>query len=375
VQPPPELDIVEPTLASAASRERGGGAELAKPRASVTLEDVAREANVHYSTVSRALDPQKAFRVSEATRTRVQAIARRLGYLPDVMASGLKRGRSQTVAVVVGDLTNPNVAPVLRGIAAGLEPRGLMPLICETHDDSERLEQILNLLLSRRIDAILLSSATMRDGSLLRKIRGHNVPLVLAVQNCPGVRLPLCAYDDFLGGRLAAQHLLALGHRRLAQLRGPMDITSCRDRAIGFSKTVEAAGATEITVDGEAPTGSVEDGRRLMRKVLDRRRALPTAIFNHHDLMAIGALKLAREYGLRCPDDISFVGYHDLPGIDEVVPPLTSIRLPREELGRVAAEMMLERLASNERPVVQRRLTPTLVVRGSTAAPPRTRRG
>jgi len=354
-------------------RGRGGAGERGEQRqgrAAVTLEDVARAAGVHYSTVSRALDPAKVWRVNVSTRKHVQAVARRMGYHPDMVASGLKRGRTNTVAVVVGDLGNPNIAPVLRGIANGLEAAGLMSLISETQDDSARLERILNHLMSRRVDAIIMTAARLRDAATLRRIRRSGMPLVLAVQDVPGIRLPASTNDDFMGGVLAAQHLLSLGHRRLAQLRGPTDIYSCVQRAEGFSKTVAAAGASEVVVRATAPTGSPEDGGRLMRKLLDSKGARATGVFAHHDLMAFGALTAAEERGLMCPRDLSIVGYHDLPHDDRIVPPLTSIRQPREALGRVAAELLVEMLASPDRPPAARKLPPTLVVRQSTGPAP-----
>jgi LacI family transcriptional regulator, galactose operon repressor len=300
-------------------------------------------------------------------------VARRLGYQRDVLASGLKRGRSQTVAVVVGDLTNMNVTPVLRGIANALEPQGMMPLICETQDDSERLQRIVNQLISRRIDSMLVIAARLGDAPILRRLRRLGVPTVLAVQIVPGVRLPSCTYDDYLGGRLAAQHLLSLGHRRLAQLRGPEDIWACVQRAAGFSRAVAEAGATEIVVKETAPTGSPDDGRRLMRQLMNRKGALPTGIFVHHDLMGFGALALAAEHGLTVPRDFSLVGYHDLPHVEMITPPLTSVRLPREELGRIAAEIMLDLMQSPDHKPTTHKLQPTLVVRQSTAPAPKVR--
>jgi LacI family transcriptional regulator len=336
----------------------------------VTLEDVARAAGVHYSTVSRALDPTKVWRVNVTTRKNVQAVARRMGYQPDLVASGLKRGRTNTVAVVVGDLGNPNIAALLRGIADRLEPAGLMSLISETQDDSARLERILNHLLSRRVDAVIVTAARLGDGPKLRRLRRQGIPVVLAVQTVPGIRLPAYTNDDELGGALAAQHLLSLGHRRVAQLRGPVDIYSCFQRAQGFSKTIAAAGATEVVLRSTAPTGSAEEGYHMMRQLLDGKRALPTGIFAHHDLMAFGALTAAEERGLVCPRDLSMVGYYDLPHLERVVPPLTSIRLPREELGRLAGEVMVEMLSSADRRPSSRKLAPTLVVRQSTGPPP-----
>jgi LacI family transcriptional regulator len=347
-----------------------GERDARRGRTIVTLEDVARAAGVHYSTVSRALDPATLRRVSVDTRKHVQAVAKKMGYQPDMVASGLKKGRTQTVAVIAGDLGNPNIAPVLRGIANELEKAGLMSLISETQDDSARLERVLEHLLSRRVDAIIMTAARLQDAPRLRRLRRQGIPLVLAVQNVPGIRLPAATNDDFLGGALAAKHLLALGHRRVAQLRGPMDINSCYLRAQGFSKTIKAAGAVEVVVRSVAPKGSPEEGAHLMRELLDKKGVRPTGIFVHHDLMAFGALTAAEERGLVAPRDLSMIGYHNLPHNDRIVPPLTSIRQPREELGRIAAEILVAMLTSPGRPPAPRRIAPSLVIRRSTGPPP-----
>ena len=333
----------------------------------MTLQDVARAVGVHYSTVSRALDPNKVWRVNAATRKRVEAAARRMGYQRDMVASGLKRGRTHTVAVVVPDLGNPFIAPILRGIANRLESAGLMSLISETQDDSERLERVLDHLVSRRVDAIILTAARLGDGPALRRMSRQGIPVVLAVRKVPGTRLPACTNDELLGGTLAAQHLLALGHRRLAQLRGPSDFYSTMERAQGFSKTVRSAGAIEVMVPSTARMPTPEEGVRLMRWLVDRARPLPTGVFAHHDLMALGALAAIREQGLECPKNVSLIGFHDLPQVDRVTPPLTTIRQPGEELGRIAAEMALAILNSAGAPPPSRSLAPTLVVRESTA--------
>jgi LacI family transcriptional regulator len=337
----------------------------------VTLQDVARAAGVHYSTVSRALDPQTAGQVNALTARRVQAVAKRMGYQKDLVASGLKRGRTNTVAVVVADLGNPFITPVLRGIANRLEAAGLMSIIGETQDDSARLERILSHLLSRRVDAIILTAARIGDAPVLRRLKRQRVPVVLAVRNVPGVGLPAFTNDELRGGTLAARHLLDLGHRRLAQLRGPTDIYSIVEREEGFSKTVSAAGAVEVKLPPvTAVTPTADEGSRLMRRLLDGKRPLPTAVFAHNDLMALGALEVLAERGLSCPGDISLIGYHDLPQVDRVTPPLTTIRQPQEELGRTAADTVIAMLDSPKRAPASRRLAPTLVVRKSTGPPP-----
>src|SRR2546428_10482372 len=246
-----------------AAKGRGvSGRERPGKRTIVTLEEVARAAGVHSSTVSRALDPDTARQVNVVTRKRVTAVAKRMGYQKDMVASGLKRGRTHTVAVVVGDLGNPNTAPLLRGISNRLEAAGLMPLIVETQNDPARLERIVSHLLSRRVDAFILTAARLGDGPKLRRIHRHGIPVVLAVQSVPGIRLPAFTNDDILGGSLAAQHLLALGHRRVAQLRGPADIYSCLQRAQGFSQTIAAAGATEVVLRSTPPGGPAQEGYR-----------------------------------------------------------------------------------------------------------------
>ena len=351
-----------------------GGRVTHRGRTIVTLEDVARAAGVHYSTVSRALDPTTVRRVSVDTRKHIQAVAKKMGYQRDMVATGLKRGRTQTVAAVVADLGNPSIAPVLRGIASRLEPAGFMPLFAETQDDSSRLERILNHLLSRRVDAIILTAGRVGDVRILRRFSGHGIPMVLALQNVPGIRLPSCTNDDLLGGRLAAQHLLALGHRRVAQLRGPADVLSLSQRAQGFSKAIAAAGATEVIVRSTAPLGNADDGRRLMRLLLTSKRVRPTGIFAHHDLMALGAMTVAEEHGMSCPRDISIIGYHDVLNLERLVPALTTIRQPLEEAGRAASDMVLDLLNSSTRQPPSRRLAPTLVVRQSTGPPPEVRK-
>jgi LacI family transcriptional regulator len=363
------MDGAVPPPAPAAPDGPAGPAAAADHDGPVTLQDVARAAGVHYSTVSRALDPAQARRVGGTTRLHVEAVAREMGYRRHLGASGLKRGRTHTVGVIVADLGNPFIAPVLRGIANRLEESGLMPLTTETQDDPARLARVLNHVVERRVDAVIVSAARLGNAPILLDIARRRIPLLLADRNVPQTGLPSCTHDNDAGGTLAARHLLDLGHRHLAQLRGPQDVSSFVDRGAAFSRTVTAAGAVELDLGDAARTPSLREGQRLARLLLARGRDRPTAVFAQNDLIALGALEVFADSGLRCPADISVVGYDDLPQVDRVTPPLTTVRLHGEELGRLVGEMTVAAIASPDRPPPSLTLPPRLMVRASTAPP------
>ena len=338
----------------------------------VTLKDVAREADVHVSTASRALDPAKSRRISTATVARVRGAAERLGYTPDPIAKGLKRGTTTMVGVVVADLENPFIGPIIRGITESVERQDYVTLVAETLEDRERFERALNDLLSRRVSAVITTAARNTDRALLAGFASNRPACVLAVRNVEGSDLPYVGMDDRSGAALAATHLLELGHRVLAQLRGPIEIATFVDRAEGFRRSI-GAGAVDVTIDDHARELTIQEGRRLMAASLDRNADnAPTAVFAHADLMAIGAIEELRSRGLGCPDDISVIGYDDAPLVSRMRPALSTIALPGEEIGRRAGEIVLE-LAENREARPESVLLPAeLKARDSTAPPART---
>src|SRR4029453_8872358 len=210
-------------------------------RRSVTLRDVAPAARGHVDTASRALDAETAHPVSPKTRARVQKVAEELGYRHHILARGLRRGLSSTGGVVVADLGNPYTAPVLRGIQASLEQADHMALVAESRDDSQALERAVDHLLARQVDGLILLAARTGD---LASILGWTarVPVVLAVRSLPGSGVPDVTHDDLGGGRLAAGHLAELGHRRVVQLPGPLDVQPFNDRLEGFCAAAAALG-------------------------------------------------------------------------------------------------------------------------------------
>ncbi len=336
--------------------------------ATVTLKDVAELAGVDVSTASRALSADKSSLVKRATRNRVLSAAEELGYRGNLQASALRRGRTATIGVIVADLSNPFIGPVLRGIANALGNRDLLPIMTETRDSSDELARICDKLLAQRVDGVITTAGRYRDRSLLKRVASE-VPTVLAVRELPGSGIPAISHDDVAGGRLAAEHLLSLGHTRCAQLMGPEDIWSFEGRGQGFREAIAAAGATCIDITGAIRLPTVEAGLDLATELLDRSGRLPTAVFAHNDSMAIGAIGAFRERGLEVPADISVVGYNDVPLTDQLRPPLTTIRLPGYELGRLAAELVLTRIDGVESTAEKVVLAPELVVRQSTARP------
>jgi LacI family transcriptional regulator len=331
--------------------------------APATLDDVARETGVHPSTVSRALDPARQTLVKESTRVRIVEAADRLGYRPHMIARGLQSGRTATVGVIAADLGNTWVAPIIHGIAAAIEPSGMLPIIAETQDDDGRFRTVLDHLLSRRVDAIIVLAG--KAGFADQLVAANRVvPIVIAARPLEGSGLPTVIQDDRLGGKLAAEHLASLGHRSAIQLRGPGRVENFPLRAAGFSSGCLQRGVGELTTGMEAERPVVDEGRRLMAAFLDSGVPRPTAIFAHNDLMALGALAALRSASIDVPGDVSLVGYNDLPMVGHLTPPLTTVRYPSHEVGRTAGEMVLERLAGHT--VSDVCLEPTLIARQST---------
>lgn len=328
----------------------------------MTLHDVAEEAGVHPSTVSRALDPARQHRVKEDTRQRIADVAARLGYRPDMVARGLRSGRTRTIGVIVADLGNTFVTPLLHGIAAAIEEVGMLSVVAESQDDHQRLVGIVDHMLSRRVDGLVVIAARTGDQAALESAN-RIVPVVLASRPLEDSPIHQVTHDNEEGGRLVAQHLWGLGHRVLAQLQGPDDVLNFPRRARGFRSAIEMDGLTEISVPDRGSRPTLAEGRRLADLLLETSTQVPTAVFAHNDLMALGAVTALRTRGLRVPEDVSVVGYNDMPLVDQLSPPLTTVRYDSFEVGRRAGELMTALLAGED--VEDVVLKPTLVSRGS----------
>src|SRR5450631_73604 len=335
----------------------------------VTLRDVALAAHVHHSTASRALDPDRRSLIRPSVVATVEAAAAKLGYQANHLARGLRRGRTNTVGVLVPDLGNPSWAAVLQGVASALDSHGFLALVGDTYDDHVRYERLLEQLTGWRVDAIVSAATRLGDRDMFRRFNLKGVPIVLVVRDLPKSRIPAVTDDGHRGGVMAANHLLSLGHVLISQLRGPADVQAFRDRASGFARVVtRTPGARLVEVDDVAARPTYEEGRRLMEQLLGATAEVPTAIFAANDAMAIGAIDVIGSVGLRCPADVSVLGYNDSPLMDHVFPQLTTIRLPGAEIGALAGRMAIEIIENPDARPASASVVPTLVTRATTVA-------
>jgi LacI family transcriptional regulator len=343
---------------------------VARGRGSVTVRDVARLAKVHPGTVSRALNEQTRALVNPETVERVVRAADQLGYRPNRIARGLKTSRSHTIGVLIPDITNPLFPPILRGIEDRLDEAGYTSLIVNTDNDPERERTYLEAMRARQVDGFISATARL-DRELLGELSAAGTPLVLVNRSLADGSVPAVTVDDRRGVGLAVAHVLELGHERIGHVAGPQNLSTGRRRHLGF---VEGMRAARLDVPGEhvrfAEYFTEEEGSRACAWLLDAAPEL-TAIVAANDLLAIGCYDALEARGLECPRDLSVVGFNDMPFLDRLRPPLTSVRVPQREIGQVAADLLLEKLSDGSATGREILLEPTLVVRGSTAPPRR----
>ena len=336
----------------------------------VTIRDVARLADVHPGTVSRALNPQTRALVNTVTAERVLAAADELGYRPNSMARGLKTSRSLTIGVLIPDLTNPLFPPIVRGIDDRLTLDGYTPLLVNTGSDPDRERASIEAMLARQVDGFIAATAQL-DVEPLSIAIGRGLPVVLVNRTFEDGSMSACTVDDRMGSELAVRHMLELGHERVGYVAGPQNVSTGHRRYIGFRQAMENAGmpvpAQRVSYSGAF---TEEAGARACAEVLDADPSV-TAIITANDRLAIGCYDTLFERGLGCPDDVSIIGFNDMMFIDRLRPPLSSVRVPQREIGYAAADLLLEQLSGHAPPAREVMLAPTLVVRGSTAAPRR----
>lgn len=332
-----------------------------------TIDDVARLAGVHKATVSRALNRSTEGLVGRDTVVRVREAADALGYVPNIMARGLRTASSMTIGVVIPDLTNPLFPPIVRGIENHLLSRGYTALLANT-DENEAMERVaIGSLLARRVDGLIIGSGH-RDDATLEEIHRAGVRAVLLNRDAGDIPYPLVVGQDAEGILASIEHLVGLGHRDLLHIAGPPGLSTSAARRVAFETACAEAGVRGRVMEVDSLTA--EAGQRAAEAMLDDVTDRPTAVVAGNDLIALGVLRTLRAHGIQCPADMSIVGFNDMVFAEDLHPPLTTVRVPARQMGEEAARLLLRMLDTGESETGRVLLPVSLVVRGSTGPAP-----
>ncbi|QXB76819.1 ribose operon transcriptional repressor RbsR [Enterobacter asburiae] len=327
-----------------------------------TMKDVARMAGVSTSTVSHVINNDRF--VSEAIREKVEAAVKELNYAPSALARSLKLNQTRTIGMLITASTNPFYSELVRGVERSCFERGYSLVLCNTEGDEQRMNRNLETLMQKRVDGLLLLCTETHQPSKEIIQRYPSIPTVMMDWAPFDGTSDLIQDNSLLGGDMATQYLIDKGHTRIACITGPLDKTPARLRLEGYISAMERAGLA--IPDGYRITGDFEfnGGFEAMQKLLTQ-KPRPKAVFIGNDAMAFGAYQALYQAGLRVPDDMAVIGYDDIELASYMTPPLTTIHQPKDELGELAIDVLIHRMAQPTLQQQRLQLTPVLMERGS----------
>lgn len=326
-----------------------------------SIYDVAREAKVSVFTVSAVIN--KTGRVSATLGRRVEAAIDKLNYRPNLLARSLAKQQTHTLGMVVTDIANPFFPAIVRGAEDAAQKAGYSVLLCNSDDKQDKEAVYLELLLSKQVDGIILNKTpAVLSVAQRRMLEGAKIPIVLLMRTCPGLKTDIVQTDDRRGAMDAVSHLARIGHKRIAFVSGPLHVSNARARRQGYRKALEASGleyVPDLTFEGDY---RIESGHRAGLALLPHR---PDAVLVTNYLMTVGFMSAADEIGMLCPEDFALVSFDDYPWLGCFRPRLTTIELPKYELGDTAVRLLLERIQGKRKQPVTVNLLPQLRVRES----------
>jgi len=326
-----------------------------------SISDVARESGVSIFTVSAVINHKS--HVGKNLRERVEEAIRKLNYRPNLIARSLIKQKTQTIGMIVPDIVNPFFPMVVRGAEDAAQRHGYNLLLCNSDDSLAKEEAAIELLLSKRVDGILLTKAAGEVSPSLRQmIEGANIPFVLVMRTYPALTKDAVVTDDYQGAYEAVCHLARSGRRRIGLISGPLKISNAKERWRGFRDALEEAKLAydpELVVEGDY---RIESGFRAGHALLSHR---PDGIYVANHLMTIGLLQAVEEMGLKCPEDFGLVSFDDYPWLGVFRPRLTTVELPKHQLGSEAAELLIKRIGGDQGKPVLKKLSPELRIRES----------
>lgn len=332
-----------------------------------TIQDVARDAGVSTATVSRVFSAPE--RVLETTRSKVMEAVTRLGYEPNFAAKSLRTLRTEKILVTVPDIANPFFSQVIRGVEEAALAAGYSVLLGDTRHEETREEQYAAMFRRKEADGLIFLGHRLPDAlAELVAAKGPRTPIVNGCEFRPGLAVSSAHIDNERAAGEAIEHLYTLGHTRVGAVTGPLASPISSDRLKGVLAAAQRHGRASAlrVVIGDF---SIESGVRQAGKLLDE-PGRPTAIFCFSDEMAMGALEAIRQRGLRCPEDVSLVGFDDIRFAQYLHPQLTTVRQPKEQIGHEVVRLLLDILADRTSTLQNVTLPHQLVVRSSTAPPP-----
>ena len=329
----------------------------------VTIRDVAAAAGVSKSTASKYVSGGDYY-VSAETRSKIDAAIRELDYQPNAVAQSLANRRTFTLGVVVASLRNPFYPELVAGIEEVTDPAGYTLLLGSTEADPAREAQIVQSMLQRQVDGVIMASVRMQADEVER-LMSRGLQVVLASRDLPGLLADTVTVDNYAGGEIAGAHLVEHGHRRLGLIAGPSDIRPFAQRESGFRDAVEAAGVDlddDLVVRVES---NIDSGHSAMTRLLDL-PSPPTGVFVSSDELAFGALDAVAERGVRIPEDVALIGFDNVDFSARARVPLTTVNSHAHRLGVLAAERLTRRIADRGEHAPMRQLIhPELIVRRS----------
>lgn len=325
------------------------------------IYDVAHEAKVSVYTVSAVMN--NAAQVSTTLQKRVEAAIRKLNYRPNLLARSLARRRTFTVGIIVTDIANPFFPQLVRGAEDVLQKGGYSALLCNSDGDPEKEARYLELLLSKRVDGIMLvKTPGHMPPAIAQMLKDVETPVGLIMRACSDLEGDLVLTDDRHGAFEAVSHLARVGHKRIAFVGGPQSVSNAKSRRQGYLEALREHSLLEIpdlTFEGDY---RFESGYRAGQTLLPRR---PDALFVANYMMMVGFMKAAEELGLHCPEHFGMISFDDYPWLESFRPRMTTVELPKYELGEQSARLLLERISGERTKVTTVKLMPQLRVRES----------
>jgi len=333
------------------------------PKKKPTIRDIANLVGVHHSTVSRALDADQKSKISPKVVRQVENAAQKLGYTPNIAASALRRNRSYAVGVLVPDITNPVFPPILRGIQDVAEAQGYTVIISNTDDTALKEQNAFRMMQGRAIEGMIMATARL-DDPIVDECRRNRIPLVLVNRTVGETGVNAVVVDEDFGVRTALDHLFELGHKKIAHIAGPLDTSTGAARKRSFEAYLKLHDFDASLVE-TTKKFTVDEGYDACNRLLKRGDAF-TAVVAGNDLLALGCIDALQAVGKSVPGDVSVVGGNDIPMLSRMSPALTTVKIPKYEMGSQATTILFDSIEGKDRDPLVIRLQPSLIVREST---------